>query len=135
MAGDGKRIFKTPAAMQEKIEDYFENGGREVIPNSGIKLYSVSGLCLWLGLCERQALFAYSTYDNGAYSDIIKNAKLRIESNISELATIGLIDKTFSIFNLKCNYKWRENTPEEGEEKDQLKELVSSLKDVGNNGK
>jgi len=95
----------TPEQLQQKTEEYFEIGGREI--KDGIRLYTVSGLCIWLGI-TRTTLCEYET--NPRFSDTVKRAKMRIENNLEELAEIGLINSSVSIFSLKNNFKWTDKT-------------------------
>jgi hypothetical protein len=45
---------------------------------------------------------------NERYSDTIKRAKLRCQNWVEEQALIGKANPTFSIFNLKNNYGWKD---------------------------
>lgn len=95
----------TPKELEEKAKAYFEDGGREIAGN--VRLYTVSGLCLHLGI-TRTTLCDYE--NNPRFSDTVKMAKMRIENNLEELAELGLINASVSIFSLKNNFRWTDKT-------------------------
>ena len=95
----------TPKELEEKANEYFEQGGRKIADNT--KLYTVSGLCLWLGI-TRTTLCDYE--NNPRFSDTVKRVKMRIENNLEELAELGLINASVSIFSLKNNFRWTDKT-------------------------
>ena len=95
----------TPTELEEKTNEYFECGGRVIAGD--VRLYTVSGLCLWLGI-TRTTLCDYE--NNARFSDTVKRAKMRIENNLEELAELGLINASVSIFSLKNNFRWTDKT-------------------------
>lgn len=95
----------TPQELEERTQSYFIGGGRLLA--DGVRLYTVSGLCLWLGI-TRTTLCDYE--NNPRFSDTVKRAKLRIENNLEELAETGFINATVSIFSLKNNFHWSDKT-------------------------
>jgi hypothetical protein len=119
-AGGRPRKYETAKAFKTKCSEYFEKGGRKT--SSGDRLYTVSGLCIYLRIC-RDTLCEYEKRPE--FSDTIKNAKQRIENCIEELSLIGEIDKTTSIFNLKYNFRWRDK--EEQQAADNAGELAGAV--------
>jgi hypothetical protein len=95
---------KTPNEMQEKVDKYFEEAEKTGKP------FTITGLTIALWFVSRQSLFDYID-KKGEFSDIVKKAKLRIESwNENALynkdyPTVGVL------FNLKNNY-WRKDKQE-----------------------
>jgi hypothetical protein len=105
------RIFESAKEMHNKIEEYFEwcdEQVREYTDKKGnihiiYKPYTVSGLCLYLGM-TRETLCQYEKKEG--FSDTIKNAKNRIENWVEEHSLTGELNPAVSIFNLKNNFGW-----------------------------
>jgi len=89
------RIFKSPAEMQKKIDEYFNNNEE----------LTITGLCLALGFKSRQALINYEGYSK-TYYDTIKKAKLRIEEYYEK--QLSKHSCTGAIFWLKCRGDWKD---------------------------
>ena len=68
-----------------------------------VKPYTVSGLCLYLGI-SRDTLCEYEK----KFPDTVKGAKTRIENWIEEHAMTKDIDNVSAIFNLKNNFGWKD---------------------------
>lgn len=66
---------------------------------------TVTGLALFLGT-NRQTIINYE--EKSEYFDAIKEAKTRCEQWVEESALTNKANATFSIFNLKNNYGWKE---------------------------
>jgi len=90
--------FDEPAALQEKVEEYFIWAKNE---NNGIK--TITGLALFLGFESRQSIYDYEK--DGEYSYIIKNARMRVEEGYEERLHTGI--PTGAIFALK-NMGWKD---------------------------
>jgi hypothetical protein len=91
------RIYSSPEEMEEKVLSYFQHC------NENKDNPKVTGLCLFLGFSCRETLNEYQKLPE--FSDIIKRAKLGVESHYEE----GL--NTFkyggSVFALK-NMGWKD---------------------------
>lgn len=105
-----KSLYDDPTQLAEKIEEYFNGGAnkRTVIVGKGenrttvdIHIYTITGLCYYLGFESRQSFYAYEQKE--AFSYIIKKARLRIEQHYEE--SLQLDAPTGSIFALK-NMGW-----------------------------
>ena len=102
-------MFKSPAELQAKIEEYFNGGAhlKQVVTAIGtiveIPTITICGLALFLGFSSRQSLLDYENRDE--FSDIIKKARLRVEMNYEEMLTDG--KPTGAIFALK-NMGWHD---------------------------
>jgi len=107
MANKGGRPpkYKTKATFTRKVNDYFQNGGSKTKDRS-FTLYSVQGLCVYCDI-SRQTLSRYKSDER--FSDTIKKALLRIEQNNLEGATLGYLNPTMTIFNLKNNFGWKDS--------------------------
>lgn len=89
--------FKSVAELESKINEYFED--KKTVP------HTVSGLAVWLN-CDRKTLTNYEERDR--FFPTIKKAKTRIEAEIEQMALMGTYNPTFSIFNLKNNFNWKD---------------------------
>lgn len=92
--------YKTQAQLKKGIDAYFKNC------DATNKPYTMSGLALALGL-DRKTLVNYSERD--LFSTQIKEAKDRVQAQLEENALSGKGNATFTIFNLKNNYGWKDN--------------------------
>lgn len=103
-----EKIYKTPEALQDAIDDYFKNGvpqkgvvfGRQVVD---MPVPTITGLALHLGFCDRQSFYDYEKYDG--YSYTIKKARTFIEKHYEEMLQTG--NTTGAIFALK-NFGWKD---------------------------
>lgn len=105
-----KPMYDDPILFEEKVESYFNGGAnkRTIIVGKGesrtaieIPIYTITGLCYYLGFESRQSFYKYEL--NEAFSYIIKKARLRIEQHYEE--SLQLEAPTGSIFALK-NMGW-----------------------------
>ena len=87
--------YKTPALMQEVIDEYFEMCKEETRP------YTVTGLAIALDLTMK-GLTDYGERD--AFSATVKKAKLKVENYAAEKLYGGQVAGI--IFNLKNNFGW-----------------------------
>lgn len=88
-------IFKTPEEMQAKVDEYFESCWMDKVTETTDKNgactmstvryqqrpYTIMGLAMHLGMC-RDTLCEYAK--NGEFSDIVKNAKAKVEMFVEE---------------------------------------------------
>jgi hypothetical protein len=105
-------LFATPEALQEKIDEYFAEGGtdRVFVCGSGsnkydvtVTIYTITGLCLFCGFESRQSFYDYE--DRPEFSYTVKRARLQIEQMYEENLQYG--NTTGSIFALK-NFGWKD---------------------------
>jgi len=118
--------FQSAEELQQKIDEYFEScwtetpitdkKGKEVGTNRfQTKPYTITGLALYLDT-SRQTLLEYEGEVEGrdtkdpAFADTIKKAKQRCENWVEENALQNKINPTTAIFNLKNNFKWKDQT-------------------------
>lgn len=103
MAGGRPPKWNSPKELQDLIDEYFyslqdDEGNFKKPP-------TITGLALALGT-NRETLCNYE--DKDEFFDTIKEAKTKCEQWVEENAMIGKANPTFSIFNLKNNYGWKE---------------------------
>lgn len=111
--GVGRPVkYKNNSTLSKKIDEYFKwcDEKKQIIIAEKVnkviyKPYTVSGLCLYLGIC-RDTLCEYEK--NPKFSDTVRRAKNRIENWIEEHSLNGDLNPTISIFNLKNNFGWRD---------------------------
>lgn len=91
--------YKTQEQLQAGIDKYFQKCDEDKRP------YTMSGLALSLGI-DRVTLINYGK--NDLFFTLIKEAKDRVQAQLEENALIGKGNATFTIFNLKNNYGWKD---------------------------
>lgn len=91
--------FKTVGELEQATKEYF------TLENQP---YTITGVALWLGFCDRQSLYDYEKKPE--FSCIIKEIRLRVENGY-EQKLFGN-NPTGSIFALK-NMGWRDKTETE----------------------
>ena len=102
-------IFDSPAAMEQKIKEYFEYIDGLCTPDESGKCPdyeppTITGLMLFLGFCSLQSFFDYEKKSE-EYSEVIKRAKhLIMKQHEHRLAGTT---PTGSIFWLK-NFGWKD---------------------------
>jgi len=97
--------FKSVEELKDKIESYFLSIQDE--DGVYIKPPTITGLAVALDT-NRETLCNYEEKEE--YFDTIKEAKSRCEAWVEENALMGKANATFSIFNLKNNYRWKDKT-------------------------
>ena len=114
------RAFKSVEEIEEKINAYFNYCEEKEKP------YTMSGLAYYLEI-SRQTLVNYSYKDE--YFDTIKKARDRIQMQLEENALSNNANPTFTIFNLKNNFGWKEQSEIKQSISNNYKELsVEELK-------
>jgi DNA-binding XRE family transcriptional regulator len=121
----GTRKYESVGELQSVIEEYFD------FCDENEKPYTMSGLALALGI-SRQTLINYSKDEN--YFDTIKNAKQLVEMQLEENALSNKTNSTFTIFNLKNNFNWKDKTEVETnkEQLNKVEELLTKIKEEAN---
>lgn len=94
------KLYSSVEDMQKIIDAYFEMCDEKQKP------YTMSGLAYALDM-DRRSLLNYSKDEK--FFPTIKKAKEKVEQQLEENALMGKANSTFTIFNLKNNYGWRDS--------------------------
>lgn len=121
----GTRKYEDVEQLQSVIQEYFD------FCDENDKPYTMSGLAFALGI-SRQTLINYSKDEN--YFDTIKNARQLVEMQLEENALANKTNSTFTIFNLKNNFNWKDKQEIETnrEQLNKVEELLAKIKDEAN---
>lgn len=122
-----ENITKDPKVLRRHINEYFDRcdaskgspacllckdgvGEKcETCPKKKMP-YTLSGLCLSLGMTKRKFL---SLKTNKCFSDVVEMALLRLESYLEENSYLGTINGTLATAVFKENFGWGgEKAPE-----------------------
>ena len=100
----------TTEFLEKKIDEYFEEGANEktyYVVNNGktvekkVKLFTFTGLVLFLGFCSRDSWFDMEKKPQNVYSNLLKKARTRIEQYYEELCqTSNPVGAIFIMKNL-----------------------------------
>lgn len=93
------RKYKDSKELENLINAYFLDCDDRKAP------YTMSGLAYALGI-DRTTLINYGKEES--FSTLIKKAKDRVQTQLEENALTGKANATFTIFNLKNNYGWKD---------------------------
>jgi hypothetical protein len=116
--------FNSREELKEKIEAYFLSLKND--KGEYIRPPTVTGLAVALDT-NRETLCNYEEKED--YFDTIKEAKSRCEAWVEENALLGKANATFSIFNLKNNYGWKDKMEQELSNPDgNLKATINIIK-------
>jgi len=129
------RIFSAPEELQEKINEYFQfcDDKKESFTDSkgNVKIiqkpYTMSGLCVYLKI-NKDTLWEYGK--KPGFSEVVKEAKSRVENYCEENTMSGKLNPIFSIFSLKNNFGWTDrievntNTQPEQLTPDDIKDVL-----------
>ena len=114
------KIFNDVKEVEEKINAYFNYCEEKEKP------YTMSGLAYYLGI-SRQTLVNYSNQDQ--FFDTIKKARDRVQMQLEENALSNKANSTFTIFNLKNNFDWKDsNEVKTNIEITKVDELLNEIK-------
>ena len=114
------KIFNDVKEVEEKINAYFNYCEEKEKP------YTMSGLSYYLGI-SRQTLVNYSNQDQ--FFDTIKKARDRVQMQLEENALSNKANPTFTIFNLKNNFDWKDKIEQTN---DSLSEINKNIMNVAN---
>ena len=120
------RAFKSVEEVEKKINAYFNYCEEKEKP------YTMSGLAYYLGI-SRQTLVNYSNQDQ--FFDTIKKARDRVQMQLEENALSNKANPTFTIFNLKNNFDWKDKIEHSSSEVENINKNVSNIADLLNNPK
>ena len=102
-------MYSDPLEMQRVCDNYFnwcDSQMKTILKGKDTKIlykpYTISGLTLALGFSSVQSLLDYEKKPQ--FSDVVKRAKLRVQSWTEEKATNGEINPIYGMFTLKCNF-------------------------------
>ncbi|KKN25375.1 hypothetical protein LCGC14_0885350 [marine sediment metagenome] len=124
-------IYRTPAELQTKVDEYFESGVHirtVIVGKKGdkkkieVKLPTVVGLALYLGFNSRQSIYDYNARDGFSY--VIKRAVSFIEMYHEEALGDGN-NVVGSIFWLK-NHGWKDKSEVEHTAKESIAALIQA---------
>ena len=114
------RAFKSVEEVEEKINAYFNYCEEKEKP------YTMSGLAYYLGI-DRKTLLNYSK--NEEYFHTIKKARDKVQMQLEENALSNKANPTFTIFNLKNNFDWKDsNEVKTNVEITKVDELLNEIK-------
>ena len=114
------RAYKSVEEVEEKRNAYFNYCEEKEKP------YTMSGLAYYLGI-SRQTLVNYSNQDQ--FFDTIKKARDRVQMQLEENALSNKANSTFTIFNLKNNFDWKDsNEVKTNVEITKVDELLNEIK-------
>lgn len=122
---DNALKYKTKEELQNGIDKYFQECDEKEKP------YTMSGLAYSLGI-DRRTLINYGKSD--LFFTLIKKAKQKVETQLEENALLGKSNSTFTIFNLKNNYGWRDSVEvTDNRELNKVEELLGKIENEANN--
>ena len=120
------RAFKSVEEVEKKINAYFNYCEEKEKP------YTMSGLAYYLEV-SRQTLVNYSYKDE--YFDTIKKARDKVQMQLEENALSNKANPTFTIFNLKNNFDWKDKIEHSSSEVENINKNISNIADLLNNPK
>lgn len=119
------KLYTDVEKLQKDVDAYFKMCDKQEKP------YTMSGLALALNM-DRKTLYNYSQNDD--FFPTIKKAKQRVEAQLEENALMNRYNPTFTIFNLKNNFDWKDKMEVEAnkEQLEKVDELLSKIKEEAN---
>lgn len=118
------KLYSSVEDMKKIIDDYFKMCDEKEKP------YTMSGLAYALDM-DRKSLLNYSKDEQ--FFPTIKKAKQKVERQLEENALMGKANSTFTIFNLKNNYGWKDQVEVKNDnELSKLDELLGEIKNEAN---
>lgn len=116
------KLYSSVEDMEKIIDDYFK------VCDEKEKPYTMSGLACALNM-DRKSLLNYSKTEQ--FFPTIKKAKEKIEQQLEENALMGKANSTFTIFNLKNNYGWRDSV--EIKQENEINNQITNIANLLNN--
>ena len=120
------RAFKSVEEVEEKINAYFNYCEEKEKP------YTMSGLAYYLEV-SRQTLVNYSYEDE--YFVTIKKARDKVQMQLEENALSNKANPTFTIFNLKNNFDWKDKIEHSSSEVENINKNISNIANLLNHPK
>lgn len=125
MAERGRpRAFNSVEELESKINDYFEYCNKENKP------YTMSGLAYYLDV-DRRTIVNYTKEEE--FFPAIKKARDRVQMQLEENALLNKGNPTFTIFNLKNNFDWKDKIETNTENFEQINESLHNIANLINN--
>lgn len=118
------RAFKSVEELEEKINAYFKYCEEKEKP------YTMSGLAYFLDV-DRKTIVNYSHEEE--YFPTIKKARDRVQMQLEENALINKGNPTFTIFNLKNNFNWKDKIENTNEGVDKINDSIINIAKLLNN--
>lgn len=118
------RAFKSVEELEEKINAYFKYCEEKEKP------YTMSGLAYFLNV-DRKTIVNYSHEEE--YFPTIKKARDRVQMQLEENALINKGNPTFTIFNLKNNFNWKDKIENTNEGVDKINDSIINIAKLLNN--
>lgn len=118
------KIFKSVEEVEEKINAYFKYCEDKDKP------YTMSGLSYYLGI-DRKTLLNYSKEEE--FFHTIKKARDRVQMQLEENALMNISNSTFTIFNLKNNFDWKDRIETNTENFEKINESLHNIANLINN--
>ena len=119
------KLYTSVEKMEKDIKNYFINCDKNKIP------YTMSGLAYSLDM-DRKSLLNYSKDEK--FFHTIKKAREKVEQQLEENALMGKANSTFTIFNLKNNFNWKDAVEVDNSNAiNKLDEILREIKDEANN--
>ena len=114
------KLYSSVEDMKKIIDKYFIECDEKEKP------YTMSGLAYALDM-DRKSLLNYSKDEQ--FFHTIKKAREKVEQQLEENALMGKANSTFTIFNLKNNYGWKDQVEVKNDnELSKLDELLKAVK-------
>ena len=118
------KIFKSVEEVEEKINAYFKYCEDKDKP------YTMSGLAYYLDV-DRKTLLNYSKDED--FFQTIKKARDRVQMQLEENALLNKGNPTFTIFNLKNNFDWKDKIETNTENFEQINKSLHNIANLINN--
>ena len=118
------KIFKSVEEVEEKINAYFKYCEDKDKP------YTMSGLAYYLDV-DRKTIVNYTKDEE--YFPTIKKARDRVQMQLEENALMNISNSTFTIFNLKNNFDWKDRIETNTENFEQINESLHNIANLINN--
>ena len=112
--------------LSKSIDAYFDKCDKLDKP------YTMGGLALALDI-DRKTLLNYSKEE--PFFHTIKKARQKVEAQLEENALMNKTNSTFTIFNLKNNFEWKDKQEvvTNNEEISKVQELLNKITNEANN--
>ena len=118
------KIFKSVEEVEEKINAYFKYCEDKDKP------YTMSGLAYYLDV-DRRTIVNYTKEEE--FFPAIKRARDRVQMQLEENALLNKGNPTFTIFNLKNNFDWKDKIETNTENFEQINKSLHNIANLINN--
>ena len=118
------KIFKSVEEVEEKINAYFKYCEDKDKP------YTMSGLAYYLDV-DRRTIVNYTKEEE--FFPAIKKARDRVQMQLEENALLNKGNPTFTIFNLKNNFDWKDRIETNTENFEQINKSLHNIANLINN--